>query len=399
MFLDFFYLLKKEGLHVSLQEYLSLLESLNKGLISNSVNDFYYLCRSIFVKHESQLDRFDKLFGHHFKGLEYIPDDFLSKIPKEWLEKNFERMFSDEDRKKIEAMGGLDQLMERFKELMKQQKERHEGGNRWIGTGGTSPFGAYGYNPEGFRMGQEGGRMRSAIKVWDKREFANLDDDVELNTRNIKLALKRLRHFTREGVADELDLDKTISNTSKNAGILDIQMVASKQNRVKVLLFLDAGGSMDGHIYSCSQLFSAAKHEFKHLEYFYFHNCLYESVWQDNQRRHSERIPTMEILNKFNKDYKVIMMGDAAMAPSEIVYEGGSIEHFNDEAGVVWLKRLKEHFPHIAWINPMSEDSWSYFKSTKIIKEIFDDRMFPMTIDGITKTMKCLKHKKNLANV
>ena len=393
MFLDFFYRLKQEGLPVSLQEYLTLLESLDKEVISYNVDDFYYLSRTIFVKHESQLDRFDQLFGAHFKGLEYIPTDYLGKIPDDWLHKNFERFMSEEDKKMIEAMGGMEALMERFKQLMKEQHERHEGGNRWIGTGGTSPFGAYGYNPEGIRMGQDGSRHRSAVKVWDKRDFANLDDSVELDTRNIKLALKRLRVFTREGIADELDLDTTIKRTSENAGLLDIHMVPSKSNRVKVLMLMDIGGSMDDHVETCSKLFSAAKHEFKHLEFFYFHNCLYEYVWKDNRRRHDERIPTMEVLNTYNQDYKIIFVGDAAMSPYEIMYDGGSVEHYNDEAGITWLNRVKEKYKHIAWINCNPESSWGYFKSTTIIKELMEDRMFPLTIEGVTETMKCLLKK------
>jgi uncharacterized protein with von Willebrand factor type A (vWA) domain len=394
MFLDFFFLLKNNGIPVSLHEYLALMDAMKKNVAQHSTEDFYFLSRSILIKNESQLDRFDLLFGNYFKGMENIPEDFFKNIPDEWLRKNLEKFLTEEEKKMIEAMGGLDKLMERFKQLMQEQKERHEGGNKWIGTGGTSPFGANGYNPEGIRMGQEGSRNRSAIKVWDKREFSNYDDEQELNTRNIKIALKRLRHFTREGVADELDIDETIRKTSDNAGVLDIEMVPSKRNRVKVLLFMDAGGSMDDHIALCSQLFSSAKHEFKHLEHFYFHNCVYESVWKDNLRRHNERTPTLEVLHKFNRDYKVIFIGDAMMSPYEIVSRGGSVEHDNDESGYAWLMRFKEHFPNLVWLNPNAERGWSYFESTKIIREVFDNKMFPLTIDGLTKAMKALKNPK-----
>jgi len=394
LFLDFFFLLKNNGIPVSLHEYLSLMDAMKKNVAQHSTEDFYFLSRSILIKNETHLDRFDLLFGNYFKGMENIPEDFFKNIPDEWLRKNFEKFLTDEEKKMIEAMGGLDKLMERFKQLMQEQKERHEGGNKWIGTGGTSPFGANGYNPEGIRMGQEGSRNRSAIKVWDKRDFNNYDDTQELNTRNIKIALKRLRHFTREGIADELDIDETIRKTSDNAGVLDIEMTPSKRNRVKVLLFMDAGGSMDDHIELCSQLFSSAKHEFKHLEHFYFHNCVYESVWKDNLRRHNDRTPTLEVLHKFNRDYKVIFIGDAMMSPYEIVSRGGSVEHDNDESGFAWLMRFKEHFPHMVWLNPNAERGWSYFESTKIIREVFDNKMFPLTIDGLTQAMKALKNPK-----
>jgi uncharacterized protein with von Willebrand factor type A (vWA) domain len=394
LFLDFFFLLKNNGIPVSVHEYLALMDAMKKNVAQHSTEDFYFLSRSILIKNESHLDRFDLLFGNYFKGMENLPEDFFKNIPDEWLRKNLEKFLTEEEKKMIEAMGGLDKLMERFKQLMQEQKERHEGGNKWIGTGGTSPFGANGYNPEGIRMGQEGSRNRSAIKVWDKREFSNYDDEQELNTRNIKIALKRLRHFTREGIADELDIDETIRKTSDNAGVLDIEMVPSKRNRVKVLLFMDAGGSMDEHIELCSQLFSSAKHEFKHLEHFYFHNCVYESVWKDNLRRHNERTPTLDVLHKYNRDYKVIFIGDAMMSPYEIVSRGGSVEHDNDESGYAWLMRFKEHFPNLVWLNPNAERGWNYFESTKIIRELFDNKMFPLTIDGLTQAMKALKNPK-----
>lgn len=393
MFLNFFYLLRGTGIPVSLHEYLALMQALKKNITEYNIDDFYFLSKSLLVKNEMHLDRFDMVYGNYFKGLDAIPLDFFKAIPDEWLRKNLEKFLSEEDKKMIEAMGGLDKLMERFKQLMEEQKERHEGGNKWIGTGGTSPFGAYGYNPEGFRVGQQGSRNRSAIKVWDKRDFANLDDTKELNTRNIKLALKRLRHFSREGLAEELDIDETIRKTSDNAGYLDIEMVPSKKNRVKVLLLLDVGGTMDDYIELCSELFSAAKHEFKHLEFFYFHNCIYESLWKDNERRH-DRIATFKMLHQFNRDYKVIIVGDAMMSPYEIVSNGGSVEHYNDEAGLIWLQRIQQHFSSLVWLNPNNERGWNYFESTKIIQEVFKNKMFPLTINGITKAMKALKNNK-----
>jgi uncharacterized protein with von Willebrand factor type A (vWA) domain len=393
MFLTFFYLLRDNGIPVSLHEYLTLMKAMKNEVGTYSIDDFYFLSKSIFIKNEAHLDRFDLLFGKHFKGIDFLPENFFKTIPEEWLRKNFEKLLTEEEKKMIEAMGGLDKLMERFRQLMEEQKERHEGGNKWIGTGGTSPFGANGYNPEGFRVGQEGSRNRSAVKVWDKRDFANLDETIELNTRNIKVALKRLRVFTREGLAEELDIDETIRKTSDNAGMLDIKLVASEKNRVKVLLLLDIGGSMDDYIELCSQLFSAAKHEFKHLEFFYFHNCIYETMWKDNERRH-DRIPTFEILHRFNLDYKVIIVGDATMSPYEIVSKGGSVEHYNDETGLAWLQRVKEHFDSVVWLNPSAERGWNYFESTNIIRDVFDHRMFPLTVEGLTKAMKALKNGK-----
>ncbi|MCH2081629.1 MAG: VWA domain-containing protein [Saprospiraceae bacterium] len=394
MFLNFFYTLRKQGIPVSLHEYLALMEALQKGLCDNDIDAFYALSKSLFVKNEGHLDRFDMVFGAYFKGLEEIPDDLLeTQVPPEWLIKDFWNQLSEEEKEAIEKMGGLDALMERFKELLEEQDEAHNGGNKWIGKGGTSPFGAGGYNPEGFRIGGEG-RQRRAIKVWEKRSFKNLDDRVELHTRNIKLILKRLRILTREGIPTELDLDGTIKKTSENAGLLDIAMQASKKNRVKVLMLMDVGGSMDDHIELCEQLFSAAKWEFKHLEFYYFHNCLYESVWTDNKRRFQERIPTLELLHKYNSDYKVIFVGDAAMSPYEIFYKGGSVEHYNDEAGIVWLRRMKDYFKHIAWINPLPEYEWDYFESVQMIRQFTGDKMFPMTVDGLTKAMQSLKNGK-----
>jgi hypothetical protein len=395
MFLDFFLLLKNDGLPVTIQEYLTLLEALDKDVVTCNVDDFYFLSRSILIKHEQYLDRFDRLFGRYFKGIETIDNEEFLKIPEEWLRRNIKKVLTDEEKAMIQAMGGLDKLMERLRELMKEQKKRHEGGNKWIGTGGTSPFGAYGYNPQGIRIGQDEGRNRRAVKVWDKREFKNLDDSVELDTRNMKMALKRLRVLTREGVDEEIDIEETIKKTSRNAGMLELEMVPAKKNNVKVLLFLDAGGSMDDHIEICARLFSAAKYEFKHLEYFYFHNCLYEKVWKDNARRWDEVIPTFEVLHKYNSDYKVIIVGDAAMSPYELLYKHGSVEHNNDEPGFVWLNRLKNQYPDIVWLNPMPVEDWLYMETVPMLKKFMDGRMFPLTLAGLLKAVKALKNRKS----
>ncbi len=394
MFLDFFLLLKNDGIPVTIREHLTFLEALDKDVVEYSVDDFYYLSRTSLIKHEHHLDRFDLLFGYFFEGIEKIDMEEFMKIPEQWLKKSFVNELSDEDKEMIKAMGGLDKLLERLKELMEKQKKRHQGGNKWIGTGGTSPYGAYGYNPEGIRIGQDGSRNRRAVKVWDKREFKDLDDGVELETRNMKMALRRLRILTREGTKEELDLDKTIDKTSRNAGLLELEMTAAKKNNVKVLLFLDIGGSMDDHIELCSRLFSAAKYEFKHLEHYYFHNCLYESVWKDNVRRWQEAIPTFEVLNTYNSDYKVIIVGDASMSPYELLYQNGSVEHNNDESGFVWLERLKEQFPDMVWLNPAPIDEWRYTESIGMVKEFMKDRMFPLTMGGLQQAIKALKDKK-----
>lgn len=392
MFLDFFLLLKEEGLPVSIGEYLNLLDALHKRVTRFNVDEFYFLSKTILIKHEQFLDRYDILFGNYFNGIS-IPENELKEIPEDWLKNEIDRLFTEEEKALIEKMGGLDKLMERLKQLMEEQKEKHQGGNKWIGTGGTSPFGHSGYNPEGINIGGKGGG-RSAVKVWEKREFQNYSSEVELNTRNIKLALKRLRILTREGVEDELDLPTTIIKTSKSGGYLDIEMQASKKNRVKVLLFFDVGGSMDPHIELCEQLFSAAKSELKHLEFYYFHNCVYESLWKDNVLRYNERIPTFDVLHKFNQDYRVIFVGDATMSPYELTSLGGSVEHYNDESGITWLQRFVTKFPNIVWLNPSNEFYWDSIPTTKAIKEIFKDRMFPMTLDGLSKAMKTLKSKK-----
>jgi len=394
MFLDFFLLLKNDGIPVTIREYLTFLEALDKDVVEYSVDDFYFLSRTSLIKHEHHLDRFDLLFGYYFEGIEKIDMKELMKIPEEWLKKSFVNELTDEDKEMIKAMGGLDKLLERLKELMETQKKRHQGGNKWIGTGGTSPYGAYGYNPEGIRIGQEESRHRRAVKVWDKREFKDLDDGVELETRNMKMALRRLRMLTREGTKEELDLDKTIDKTSKNAGLLELEMAAAKKNNVKVLLFLDIGGSMDDHIELCSRLFSAAKYEFKHLEHYYFHNCLYESVWNNNIRRQQEAIPTFEMLHTYNSDYKVIIVGDASMSPYELLYQNGSVEHNNDEAGFVWLERLKNQFPDMVWLNPAPIDEWKYTESIGMVREFMKDRMFPLTMGGLQQAIKALKDKK-----
>ena len=394
MFLDFFLLLKNDGIPVTIKEYLTLLEALDEGIAEYSVDDFYYLSRTSLIKHEHHLDRFDLLFGYYFEGVEKIDTEEFMKIPEDWLRKSFVNALTDEEKELIKGMGGLDKLLERLKELMKEQKKRHQGGNKWIGTGGTSPFGAYGYNPEGIRIGQDESRHRRAVKVWDKREFKDLDDGVELQTRNMKMALRRLRILTREGTSEELDLDKTIDKTSRNAGYLEIEMVPAKKNNVKVLLFLDIGGSMDDHIELCSRLFSAAKYEFKHLEYYYFHNCLYEFVWKNNKRRWQEAIPTFEVFNKYNSDYKVIIVGDASMSPYELLYQNGSVEHNNDEAGFVWLDRLKSRYPDIVWLNPVPVPQWKYTESIGMVKQFMKDRMFPLTLSGLQKAIRALKDKK-----
>lgn len=394
MFLDFFLLLKGDGIPVTIKEYLTLLEALDKKVVDCSVDDFYYLSRSALVKHEQHLDRFDQLFGLYFKGIETIDTDQFMDIPADWLTKNYESMFDEEDLDKIKQMGNLDELMNRLKELMEEQKKRHEGGNKWIGTAGTSPYGAYGVNPAGFRIGQDESRHRRAVKVWDKREFRDLDDSVELQTRNMKMALKRLRALTREGLKDELDLDRTIDKTSKNAGYLDLEFVAEKKNNIKVLMFFDIGGSMDDHIDLCSRLFSASRYEFKHLEFYYFHNCIYERVWKNNDRRWKEQIPTMEVLHKYNSDYKCIIVGDASMSPWELMFENGSVEHNNDEPGFVWLERIKEQFPYTVWLNPVPPHDWKWTESIHMLREFFEDRMFPLTISGLQKAVKGLKDKK-----
>jgi len=394
MFTKFFLTLRDNDVPVSLREYLTLLEAMQAGLADYSIDNFYYLSRAILVKNESNLDKFDQVFGHCFKGLEAPEaENLLAEIPEEWLQKLAEKFLTPEEMAKIEAMGDWDKLMETLKKRLEEQKERHQGGSKWIGTAGTSPFGAYGYNPEGVRIGQKESRHRRAVKVWDKREFRNLDDNVELGTRNIKVALKRLRNFARQGAAEELDLDDTIRSTARQ-GYLDIKMVPERHNAIKVLIFLDVGGSMDPHVKLCEELFSAARSEFKHMEYFYFHNCLYEGVWQDNRRRHQNRINTWDILHKYPQDYKVIFVGDAAMSPYEIVYPGGSVEHWNEESGEVWMKRLLEIYQSAVWLNPTEEAHWDYTHSIALMRQLMGERMYPLTLGGLENAMKELSRKQ-----
>jgi len=389
MLSGFFVKLKDHKIPVSIKEWLTLLEAMQKDVISPSIDEFYYLSRTALVKDEQNFDKFDRAFGEYFKGIESIAGVELD-VPLEWLLKQAELNLSPEEKAMIEALGGWDKLMETLKKRLEEQKGRHQGGNKWIGTAGTSPFGAYGYNPEGVRIGQDRSRNRSAVKVWDQREYRNLDDAVELGTRNIKVALRRLRKFAREGAPEELDLDTTIDKTARNAGYLDLMMRPERHNAVKVLMFLDIGGSMDDHVKLCEELFSAAKTEFKHLEYFYFHNCLYDTVWKDNRRRHAERTRTFDILHKYGHDYKLVFVGDATMSPYEVLQPGGSIEYSNDEAGAVWLKRMLEVYPRAVWLNPEPEEIWPYRQSIGILREIMGGRMYPTTIVGLERAMRAL---------
>lgn len=387
MFTRFFEALRDAKLPVSITEYLSLLEAVKVGAAGVSVDDFYYLSRAAMVKDERHLDRFDRVFGHVFQGLEALEDVFGADIPEEWLQKMAELNLSPEEIAEIEALGGWDKLMETLKERLEEQKGRHQGGNKWIGTAGKSPFGAYGYNPEGVRIGQDGNRNFKAVKVWDKREFRNLDDTIEIGTRNIKVALRKLRKFARQGRPDELDIDDTITKTARNGGWLDLQMRAERQNVVNVILFFDVGGSMDPYIKVCEELFSAARTEFKNLEYFYFHNCPYERLWRDNHRRHVERIDTDEVLRTYGPDYKAIFVGDASMSPYEIAVAGGSVEHMNPEPGGLWVRRIQEHFRRTIWLNPVQERFWQYTQSIEMMGELVEGNMFPLTLDGLDKAI------------
>ena len=393
MFLDFFLMLKNDGFPVTLKEYLVFLEALDREVIGPDPTDFYYLARCVMVKDERHLDRFDRVFAAYFHGAQLADTEQFMQIPLEWLRRNFESALSEEDKEMIRSMGGLEELMERLREIFEKQKKRHQGGNRWIGTGGTSPYGAYGYNPAGVRIGQDGGRQRRAVKVWDKREFRDLDDSVELNVRNMKMALRKLRVLTREGVGEELDIEGTIDRTSRNAGLLDLEFVPSRKNNVKVLMFFDVGGSMEEHVELCSRLFSAARHEFKHLEFYYFHNCIYESVWKDNARRFDERIPTFSVLNKYNGDYKCVIVGDASMSPWELVYPNGSVEHNNDEPGFVWLDRIKVKYPFTVWLNPVVRDEWKWTESIGMLNDFYGGNMFPLTLLGIKDAIAALKRR------
>lgn len=389
MLIDFFFGLRKAGLPVSIKELLTLLETLKQHIAFASIDDFYYLSRACMVKDESNYDKFDRAFALYFKELETLEDFLDVLIPEDWLRSEFEKSLTEEEKAKIESLGGLEALIEAFKERLKEQKGKHQGGNKWIGTQGTSPFGNDGYNPEGVRVGGEG-KQKKALKVWEKREYANLDDSVELGTRNIKLALRRLRKFTRTGSEDELDLDDTIRSTAKNAGMLDIKMVPEKHNSVKVLIFFDAGGSMDPYVKVCEELFSAARTEFKHLEYFYFHNMLYDYVWRDNFRRFQEKTETYDLLHKYSSDYKVIFIGDASMSPYEIESAGGSVEYYNKESGAVWMERLTKVYDRVVWLNPVREDYWEHTPTIQRVKELVEGRMFPLTLGGLEQGMALL---------
>jgi len=390
MLADFFFSLRSAGLKPSITEYLTLLEAMQADQANSSVDDFYYLSRACLVKDEALFDRFDRVFGVFFKHIDDSLDWTELEIPLEWLQSEGARLLSEEDRQKIEALGGWEKLLEEFRKRAAEQDGRHSGGNKWIGTGGTSPYGHDGYHPEGIRVGGES-RHRRAVKVWDKREFRNLDSEREIGTRNLKLALRRLRRFAREGAADQLDLNGTIDATARNAGYLDLKMVPERHNAVKVLLCLDVGGSMNPHVRLCEQLFSAARAEFKHLEYYYFHNCVYEFMWRDNHRRRTEKIPTAEVLHKYGPDYKLIFVGDASMSPYELAYAGGSVEHWNDEPGALWLRRLLNTYSKAIWLNPEPEQHWSYTQSVGMIRELMDERMYPMTLQGLDTGMRQLQ--------
>ena len=392
MFFSFVDELRAAGIQASMKEHLTLLDALDKDVIERSPQDFYYLARATFVKDEGLLDRFDQVFAKVFKGIETSYGTEEAEIPEEWLRAVAEKYLTEEEMAEIEKLGSWDEIMDTLKKRLEEQKERHEGGNKWIGTGGTSPYGHSGYNPEGVRIGGES-KHKKAVKVWEKREFRNLDSTKELGTRNIKVALRRLRKFARDGAQDELDIKSTIDGTAKK-GWLDIHMRAERRNAIKVLLCLDIGGSMDPHVKVCEELFSAASSEFKNLEFFYFHNCPYEGLWKDNRRRFSERTPTWDVLHKFGHDYKLIFVGDASMSPYEITHPGGSVEHFNEEAGAVWMQRLTNTYPAAAWLNPVPEQQWGYSQSTKVIRELMNDRMYPLTLGGLDDAMRELTRKQ-----
>jgi uncharacterized protein with von Willebrand factor type A (vWA) domain len=392
VFFSFFAELRQAKVPVSLREYLTLMEAMQKRVAVFDIEDFYFLARTALVKDERHLDRFDRVFGHCFKGIE-TPGDPQTAIPDVWLRKLAERFLTEEEQRQIEALGGWDKLMETLRRRLAEQRSRHQGGSKWIGTAGTSPFGAHGYNREGVRIGQQEGRNRSAVKVWDRREFRNLDDTIELGTRNIKLALRRLRQFARDGAAEELDLGGTVKSTAHNAGWLDLKLVPERHNAVKLLLFLDVGGSMEDHVRICEELFSAARSEFKHLIHFYFHNCIYDSVWHDSRRRHVEQVPVMEFFRTYDRSYRIVLVGDASMSPYEIEKEGGSVERWNDEPGEVWLRRVFETYPRAVWLNPVPEKYWTGTASIGMIRRISEDRMFPLTLDGLDRAMRRLKRR------
>lgn len=391
MLIEFFQTIRAANVPCSIREYLDLVEAMQKHVAFADLDQFYALARLCLVKDEKHYDKFDKAFAAYFKGIESLPPGINgADIPAEWMRKELERIMSEEDKAKIEALGGLDKVLEEFKKRLEEQHKRHQGGNKMIGTGGTSPFGADGYNPEGIRMNQDKSRHGSAIKVWEQRNYRDLDDSVQLGIRNIKVALRRLRKLARQGADEELDLDGTITHTARNAGYLDIRMVPERHNTIKLLLFFDIGGSMDPHVRVCEELFSAAKTEFKHMETYYFHNCLYESVWKNNIRRMNQRTETWEILRKYGPDYKVIFVGDAMMAPYEVSHVGGSVEHWNDEPGALWLERMTNHFKKIVWLNPAPESYWGQGGSLGMIRELVEHKMYPMTLEGLENAMKYL---------
>jgi uncharacterized protein with von Willebrand factor type A (vWA) domain len=391
MLTRFFFDLRTAGVPVTVTEFLTLLEGLQERVVWISAKEFYYFARTCLVKDERHYDRFDRVFAATFEGAQQLFAQLVAQVPAEWLKALAERTLTDEEKERVKSLGGWEQLLETLRARLREQQERHEGGNKWIGTNGTSPFGAQGFNPEGVRIGQGKSRNRQAAKIWDAREYRNFDDTVELGTRNMKLALRRLRRFAREGAADQLDLDGTIAATARNAGLLDLKLVPERRNAVKVLLFLDVGGSMDGHIRVCEELFSAARSEFKHLEHFYFHNFPYERLWKDNRRRHSQTTPTLSVLRTYSKDYRAIFVGDATMSPWEITQPGGSIEHWNAESGSVWMHRLTAAFPRLVWLNPEPRERWEYTPSVRITRDLIGERMFPLTLEGLDGAMRELK--------
>jgi uncharacterized protein with von Willebrand factor type A (vWA) domain len=390
MLLNFFQALRMASVPVSVRELLDLIEALEQRVVMTDRDAFYYLARTVLVKDERHFDKFDQAFGAYFNGLDTRDEPLSALIPADWLRKDFERTLSPEERAQIQALGGLEALMEAFKQRLAEQRERHAGGSKWIGTGGTSPFGSGGYNPQGLRVGDAGTRQGKAAKVWEQREYRNLDDSVELGTRNIKMALRRLRQFARQGAADELDIDGTIDHTARDAGLLNIQLRPERRNSVKLLLLFDIGGSMDAHVKTCEELFSACRSEFKHLVSYYFHNCVYESLWKNNARRHGERYATHDLLRTYGPDYKVIFIGDASMAPYELTQPGGSVEHWNEEAGALWLRRFVMQYRKVIWLNPYPETAWAYSASTQIVRELLDERMYPLTLTGLEDGMRYL---------
>jgi len=392
MFTDFFFILRDAGVPVSTKEFLAFLEGMERRVIRPDVDEFYYLARTTLVKDERFFDPFDKAFAHYFQGAEKFVAMALKDIPEEWLNSNLEKQFTPEEIAQIKALGGLEALMKAFRERLEEQNEAHHGGNKWIGTGGKSPFGSGGVNPMGVRVGDQGERQGRAAKVWEQRQYQALAGDVTLNTRNIKMALKRLRLFTREGADEELDLDATIRETARHGAMLNVEMRPVRKNRIKVLLFIDIGGSMSPHVRRCEQLFSSAKTEFRHLETFYFHNCIYEHVWKE-EHRYQGKLKTFDLLHKYNRDYRVVVIGDAAMSPYELVQVGGSVDHFNDEPGLTWLSRIRESFPHSVWLNPEPEQDWAYVESTRLIQNLFEQRMFSLTLDGLTAAMNLLRRR------